>query len=70
MILVFLPPNDTIVVQPLAQSIIASFKIQYKKKLLQWVLSHHHDATLKDLRKVVPNIRQVIVWSYEVWREL
>jgi hypothetical protein len=39
MILVFLPPNVTIVVQPLAQSIIASFKIQYKKKLLQWVLS-------------------------------
>ena len=66
MTLVFLPPNVTIVVQPLDQGIIASFKIQYKKKLLRWVLSQYDDATLKDLRKVVPNIRQAIMWSYEV----
>jgi hypothetical protein len=25
---------------------------------------------LKDLRKVVPNIRQAIMWSYEAWSEL
>ena len=35
-----------------------------------WVLSQYDDATLKDLRKVVPNIRQAIMWSYEVWSEL
>ena len=70
MTLVFLPPNVTSVVQPLDQGIIASFKIQYKKKLLRWVLSQYDDATLKDLRKVVPNIRQAIMWSYEVWSEL
>jgi hypothetical protein len=29
-------------------------KIQYKKKLLRWILSQYDDATLKDLRKVVP----------------
>ena len=28
------------------------------------------DATLKDLRKVAPNIKHVIMWSYEVWSEL
>jgi hypothetical protein len=39
MTLVFLPPKATSVVQPLDQGIIASFKIQHKKKLLQWVLS-------------------------------
>ena len=39
MSLVFLHPNVTSVVRPLDQGIIASFKIQYKKKLLQWVLS-------------------------------
>ena len=70
MTLVFLPPNVTSVVQPLDQGIIASFKIQYKKKLLQWVLSQYDDATLKDLRKVVPNIKHAIMWSYEVWSEL
>jgi hypothetical protein len=68
--LVFLPPNVTSIVQPLDQGIIASFKNQYKKKLLWWVLSQHDDGTLKDFRKVVPNIKQAIMWSYEVWSEL
>ena len=70
MTLVFLPPNVTSVVQPLDQGILASFKIQYMKKLLQWVSSQYDDATLKDLKKVVPNIGHAIVWSYEVWSEL
>ena len=26
--------------------------------------------TLKDLRKMVPSIRHVIMWSYKVWSEL
>ena len=34
MTLVFLPPNVTNIFQPLDQGIIASFKIEYKKKLL------------------------------------
>ena len=70
MTLVFLPPNAKSVVQPLDQGIIASYKVEYKKKLLQWILSQYDDATLKDLRKVVPNIRHAIMWSYEVWSEL
>jgi hypothetical protein len=48
----------------------STVKFQYKKKLLRWVLSQYDDATLKDLRKVVPNIKQPIMWSYEVWSEL
>jgi hypothetical protein len=55
--LVFLHPNVTSVVQPLDQGIIASFKTQYKKKRLRWVLSQYDDATLKDLRKMVPTIK-------------
>ena len=70
MTLVFLPPNVTNVIQPLDQGVLTSLKIQYKKKLLQWVLSQYDDATLKDLRKMVPNIRHAIMWSYEVWNEL
>jgi hypothetical protein len=61
MTLVFLPPNVTSVVQPLNQGILASFKIHYKKILLRWVLLQYDDVALKDLRKVVPNIRQAIV---------
>jgi hypothetical protein len=67
MTVVFHPPNVTSVVQPLVQGIITSFKIQYKKELLPWVLTQYDDATLKDLRKVLPNITQAIMWSYEVW---
>ena len=51
MTLVFLPPNVTSVVQLVSQGIIASFKIQYKEKLLQWVLLQYDDATLKDFKK-------------------
>ena len=32
--------------------------------------SEYDDATLKFLRKVVPNIRHAIMWSYKVWSEL
>ena len=71
MTLVFLPPpHVTNVVRPLDQGIIASFKIQYKTKLLRWVLSQYDGATLKDIMKVVPNIRQAIMWCYEVCSEL
>jgi hypothetical protein len=70
MTLVLFPPNVTSVDQPLNQGIIASLKSQYTKKLLQWVLSRYDDATFKDLRKVVPNIRHAIMWSYELWSEL
>ena len=59
--LVFLPPNVKSVVHPLDQGIIASSKIRYKKKLLQWVLSQYDDATLKDLRKVLPNIGHALM---------
>ena len=41
MTLVFLPPNVTSVVQPLNQGIIASFKVQYKKRVLRRDLHLH-----------------------------
>ena len=34
------------------------------------VLSQYDDATLKGLRKVVLNIGQATMWSYEIWSEL
>jgi hypothetical protein len=34
--IVFLPPNVTNVVQPMDEGIIASFKMWYKEKMLEW----------------------------------
>ena len=52
MTLVFLPPNVTNAVQPLDQDKILSFRIQYKNKLLQWVLSQYNDATFEGLIEI------------------
>ena len=45
----FLPPDVTSVVQPLDKGKIASFKVRYKKKLLEWVLSQFDSCTHRDL---------------------
>ena len=69
MTLVFFPPNVTCVVQPLDQGLIASFKIKYRTFFSgSGFLSQYDEATLKNLRKVMPNIRQAIsgVMKYEV----
>ena len=47
-IIVFLPRNVTSVLQPLDQGISASSKVQFKKKLLQWVLSWFVSTTTHD----------------------
>ena len=67
----FRPPNVTSVVQPLDQGIIASFKVQFKKKLLEWVLSQFDSSTTHhDLRIIVPNVRHAIMWCSQVWNEM
>jgi len=39
-------------------------------KLVSLVIFNLGIATSKDLRKVVPNIKHAIMWSYEIWSEL
>jgi hypothetical protein len=60
MTFIFLPPNVASKIKPLDQDIIASFKIQYKKKLCGGFCHN----------MMVPNIRQAIMLSYEVWSKL
>lgn len=60
----FLPPNVISVVQFLDHALIASFKIQYKKKLLEHVLSQFdYSTTHRNLRKIVPNVSHVIMYA-------
>ena len=59
----FLPPNITSTVQRLDRGIIASFKVRFKNKLLEWVLSQFDFSTTHhDLKKIMPNVRQAIMW--------
>ena len=56
--IVFLPPNVISVVQPLDQGIITPFKVQYKKRFFEWVLSQFYSSdTQHDLKKIMPNVR-------------
>ena len=57
-IIVFLPPNVISVVQPLDQGIITPFKVRYKKRFFEWVLSQFYSSnTRHDLKKIMPNVR-------------
>ena len=67
--IVFLPHNCTSVVQPMDQGIIVAFKLRYKSKLLEWVYKFDLDQQ-QDLKKIVPNVKQTILWSYKVWTDM
>lgn len=51
----------------LDQGIATSFKLNYKSKLLQWVLSQYVVSSKQDLRRIAPNIKQVLIWCHEIW---
>jgi len=69
-IIFFLPPNVTSVVQPLDWGAIASFKVQYKKELLEWVLSQFASSIIHcDLRILIPIVRQVVIVLSSVERD-
>ena len=61
MSIAFVAPNVTSVVQPLNQGIIASFKVRFKRKLLEGVLSQFDSYTHQVLVNKVPNLRYVII---------
>jgi hypothetical protein len=61
-IITFLPPNVTSVIQPLDKGILASFKVYFMKKLLEWVLFQFDSSTTHhDFRNIMPNVRQAIM---------
>lgn len=44
--------------------------MHYKSKLLEWVLSRYENPNEQDVREIVPNIKQALVWCYEIWTEM
>jgi hypothetical protein len=44
--------------------------MHYKSKLLERVLSQYENPNEQDLKEIVPNIKQALVWCYEIWMEM
>ena len=63
---VYLPPNVTSIMQPLDQGIIKSFKSQYKRLLVQFLL----DSIEKFDKLVKPNIKEAIEMIRIAWRNV
>ena len=68
--IVFLPPNTTSVIQPLDAGIIAAFKQRYRAELLRWYVQQFDSDSTRDLSKQLPDIRQAIIWSAQVWQDI
>jgi hypothetical protein len=69
--LVFLPGNNTNVVQPLDQGIIACTKTRSYLKLLQWVIAEAEkpENACKSLKELRPNFYQMMRWLNTAWKE-
>ena len=50
--ILFYPPNVTSIVQPLDQGVIATFKICYKCKFVDWTLQQIDRNLVEDLGKL------------------
>ena len=68
--IVFLPRNTTSVIQPLDAGIIAAFKQRYRAELLRWYVQQFDSDPTRDLSKQLPDIRQAITWSAQVWQDI
>lgn len=60
--LIFLPPNTTAHIQPMDAGIIRNFKLQYRKRMTQ-----HLMTCLDDEQPMVTNIRQALVFVKASW---
>eukprot|EP00731_Ephydatia_muelleri_P034134 Em0048g10a len=72
LLLLFLPPNCTSVVQPLDQGIIAAFKAHYKGKLARYMVQQYDIDSSQDLQalSLKTNLKQAIIWFVAAWQEL
>ena len=68
--IVFLPKNTTSRLQPLDAGIIQNFKVNYRKRLVKYVLARiQEDAWKTQIVKGV-DVLVAIRWIQEVWKEV
>ena len=67
---VFLPKNTTSTLKPLDAGIIRNFRLKYRKKLLNFVISRINDNVIAtDIVQEV-DVLKAIFWTKSVWGEV
>lgn len=69
-VVVFLLPNCTSMVQPADAGLIMSFKALFRKRQLAWLLCQLEKRSETKEERIVPNVREAIEWSCASLREL
>lgn len=67
----FLPPNTTLLIQPMDQGVVQAVKNGYKRKLLQKVICGQHLDLTQNIKELVKQhtVKDVLYMLADVWEE-